>query len=98
MAFLRRARRFLGVVWLAANQTVNTLIGGDPQMTMSARAGYARERGSRAAAGACRFLDVLDLRDGDAPEGDHCDIAVRNYEARIKASKEKIDDRGKGTD
>lgn len=87
----RRARRFLGVVWLAVNQTVNALMGGDAQMTVSARIAYARERGSQFGFKACKVLSALDLRDND-PErggGDHCVNAQDNYEARVRKAEAK---------
>lgn len=74
----RRIKRWALAIALASNHLVNALIGGDPNMTVSARAGYARDKGSKFAAGTCHVLDWLDPRDGDAPQGDHCDIAREN--------------------
>lgn len=71
--------RWLHAVVIALNQLGNAVLGGQPDMTISARAGIAREHGSGFARGACNVLDWLDPRDGDAPQGDHCVIAVRNY-------------------
>lgn len=65
---------------MALNQLGNALTGGNPDMTVSARAGYAREHDSKFASSVCTVLDWVDPRDGDAPEGDHCDIAVKNHE------------------
>lgn len=65
---------------MALNQLVNTIAGGDPDMAVSARAGYARERGSKVGAAICHTLNWFDLRDAQAPEGDHCTLAMRNYE------------------
>lgn len=73
-------KKWLGAVVMALNQTFNALLGGDPDMAVSARAGYARARGSRFGSAVCRVLDWLDPRDGDAPQGDHCDIAIKNHE------------------
>jgi hypothetical protein len=64
---------------MALNQLGNALMGGNPDMTVSARAGYARHD-HKFAAGVCEVLDWVDPRDGDSPDGDHCDIAVKNHE------------------
>jgi len=77
---VRRAlwRWLLGAA-MGANQFLNALAGGDPDMAMSARAGYARERGSRTGRIACRALDVLDFRNAD-----HCAAAVEHHEERVR--------------
>lgn len=81
----RRVGRWLAALCLASNHWGNALLGGEADMTISARAGYARAKGSKVGAGMCHFLDWTDHRDGDDPvRGDHCDIAVANYEARGK--------------
>ena len=72
--------RWLASVVMALNQLGNALLGGNPDMTVSARAGYARAKGAKLGAGVCEVLDLLDPRDGDSPKGDHCDIAVTNHE------------------
>jgi len=72
--------KWFRAVIMALNQLGNALMGGDPDMTVSARAGYAREHDSKGAARVCTFLDWVDPRDGDSPDGDHCDIAVKNHE------------------
>lgn len=64
---------------MAANQLVNAITGGDSDESLSSRAARARERGSRVGRVACRVLDVLDPREADRVQGDHCDIALRNH-------------------
>ena len=71
-------KRWLLAVVMALNQLGNAILGGDPDMSVSARVGYARARGSTFAAGTCHVLDWIDPRDGDALRGDHCDVAVDN--------------------
>jgi hypothetical protein len=83
-----RLKRWALAVAMAANQLTNALTGGDPDMAVSARAGYARARGSKWGAGTCRVLNWLDPRDGDSPNGDHCTIAVRNHQAYVRAALE----------
>ena len=79
---MKRVLRYLHRVTMGLNLLANTVLGGDPFMPVSARAGLAREEGSRTGAAMCEFLDWVDWHDGDAPEGDHCAVAVRNYRAR----------------
>lgn len=74
---------------MALNQLGNTIIGGNPDMAFSARMGYARERGNKGGAVACRILEWIDphvINDGRPPElkipGDHCGIAMHNHEFR----------------
>lgn len=69
---------FLGLL-MAFNQLGNAILGGNPDMSVSARAGYAREHNSKVGTGACHLFDWIDPRDGDGKEGDHCDIAVRHH-------------------
>lgn len=75
-------KRWLLALSMSLNQLVNVLTGGsDPDMSVSARAGYARDHGAKLGAGACHLLDWLDRRDGDDPvNGDHCTIALWNFE------------------
>jgi hypothetical protein len=65
---------------------LNTLMLGDPTMTVSARAGYARQEGSKVGRNVCRVLNVIDLKnDGDDPDGDHCDNAqVADFKRAMK--------------
>ena len=78
---------YLLAVALACNQLGNAILGGDPGMTTSARAGYARAQGHHLGAGVCRVLEWLDphlVNDKRPPAtkipGDHCQIAVTNFE------------------
>ena len=81
--FVRKPWRWISGVVLALNQFGNALLGGDPQMTISARSGYARAKGAKVGTAVCHVLDWLDYRDADGPQGDHCAIAIRNYERAI---------------
>lgn len=79
-------KKWILAVSMAANQFFNALIGGNPQMSTSARAGYAREAGSRGGRVACAVLEAIDFhpfRTDVDRNLDHCQIAVRNYEARM---------------
>ena len=73
---------WIGAIAIAANQLFNAMIGGDPQMSPSARAGLAREHGSKGGAVACKIMDWIDFKDGDGPKGDHCEEAVTTYWTR----------------
>lgn len=70
--------RYLLSLSMAFNQLANVVLGGNPDMSISARAGYARARGAKFGTGVCHVLDWLDWHDGDAPEGDHCQKAVNH--------------------
>jgi hypothetical protein len=75
-------RHWLVAVAIAGNQLANALMGGSPHMGPSARAGFAREHGSKGGRIACHLLDWVDPRDGDGPHGDHCDQSVAIYWVR----------------
>lgn len=77
-------KHWLLAVSMAANQLVNALTGGNPQMSVSARAGYAREHGSKGGIVTCRVLEFLDVHPFSHTKEDHCQIAIRNYETRIR--------------
>jgi hypothetical protein len=53
-------------------------MGHYPDSTVSAHLAQKRLQGSKVAAGVCHVLNVLDYRDAQAPEGDHCDIALKH--------------------
>lgn len=72
--------KWFAAVIMAMNQLGNALLGGNPDMSVSARVGYAREKGAKLGTGVCHVLDWLDPRDGDSLQGDHCDIAVRHHD------------------
>lgn len=83
---MHRLKFFLTGLSLAVNQLVNAMTGGAPEMTVSARAGYARERGSKAGTAVCRVLEAMDVHPySNEPGTDHCQFAIRNYEARMRA-------------
>ena len=65
---------------MALNQLANALFGGDPDMSLSARAGYARAHGAKLGGAVCQLLDWVDPHDGDSPRGDHCEIAIYHHE------------------
>lgn len=75
-------KHWLVRVLIATNQLGNALTGGDPQMSFSARFGFARERGSEFAKLACGALEKLDHHHWNPeynPAWDHCDIALVDY-------------------
>ena len=71
-------KHFLLGLSMAFNQLANAMLGGNPDMSISARAGYARDHGAKFGAGVCHVLDWLDPHDGDSPKGNHCDIAIQH--------------------
>lgn len=81
------AARYLLNLSMALNQLASAILAGNPHMSTSARAGYARERGSKGGAFVCHLLEAIDphlINDKRPPEtkipGDHCSIARFNYE------------------
>ena len=77
--------RYFIHILIALNQLGNTIIGGDPQMSMSARAGFAREHHSKLGTYWCSTLDLFDHHHPNVkyPDGaDHCTIAVIDYRER----------------
>lgn len=77
--------KWLQVASVVFSQSLNFMTGGDPTMTLSARAAYARQEGSKSAERMCHVLDWVDPRDGDAHRGDHCDIAAASdFERALK--------------
>lgn len=57
-------KKYLWNLLLALDQGINTLLGGDPDETISSRAGKAMLKGKRWGCVLCRLLDAL--------EKDHC--------------------------
>ncbi len=75
-------KHYLIRILIAANQLTSTLLGGNPQMSLSARAGYAREAGSHLGTMWCGALDAGHHHsEGD----DHCTVAMRHYRVRWEA-------------
>lgn len=68
---------WLQVASVVFSQALNVITMGQPGMTVSARAGYARDNGSKVGAGLCRVLDVVDLKSHD-----HCTNAIIAHEVR----------------
>lgn len=88
---MRRFGRYMGRLMLALNMAGNIVLGGDSIMTVSARSGFARDRGAAGGTFVCGMLNVLDLtRDGATPGGDHCTVAMRAYFERRFAQGEKF--------
>lgn len=62
---------------LSLDQLLNVLLGGDPDETLSRRAGRARDRGEGWGCWLCKYLDKIDPR--------HCDktlAAVKREEGQ----------------
>ena len=57
-------KRYIWNFLISLDQFFNTLLGGDPDETISSRAARAREHGSKVGRIACSILDWLDP--------DHC--------------------------
>lgn len=71
---MARLKRYVKHLLIAISQLGNTLAAGDPDETLSSRAGKSRERGRRWACVLCRLLDALDR--------DHCRKAIKADDGR----------------
>ena len=58
-------------VLVSADQFWNVVFGGNPDMTISCRAGIEQQRGSRWACVLCRLLDFF--------QPGHCDKSVASF-------------------
>ncbi|WP_059412652.1 hypothetical protein [Cupriavidus basilensis] len=65
-------RKYLLNLLIALDQGANTLLGGDPDETISSRAGKGQAEGKRWACVLCRFLDWF--------ERDHCTKSIERNE------------------
>lgn len=74
---MSRIKRYLLGLSLTLNLFVSAIAGGQPGMTISARAGFARADGSTAAACLCQTLDFF-----FRGPGDHCAEAMAGYYTR----------------
>ncbi len=78
-------KRYLLGLSLSLNVLASAVLGGDPTVTVSARAGHARERGATAGRVVCAILNVLDITvDGQTASGDHCTKAVLHEQERYR--------------
>lgn len=65
-------RKYLLNLLIALDQGVNTFLGGDPDETISSRAGKGQAQGKRWACVLCRFLDWF--------QRDHCVKSIERNE------------------
>lgn len=65
-------RKYLLNLLIAIDQGANTLLGGDPDETISSRAGKGQAQGKRWACVLCRFLDWF--------QRDHCAKSIERNE------------------
>lgn len=61
-------KRYLWNLFIALDQLANAMIGGDPDETISSRAGKAARRGRWWGCILCRLLDLL--------EKNHCELSI----------------------
>lgn len=74
-------------VLLALDQLLNALLSGDPDETLSSRAGRARDRGERWGCILCGLLDRLDRRHcAKSNEGDEGGDSVAQILSRRRAT------------
>jgi len=72
-------KRVLWNVLIGIDQTVNAAMAGDPDETISSRAGKAAREGKRWGCVLCRFLDLF--------EKNHCEISIEDDEGDPTPSK-----------
>ena len=46
-------------LWIAQDQDVNTILGGNPYITVSSKVGYRAEQGSKTAQAMAKVIDLL---------------------------------------
>lgn len=61
--------RYLWRILISLDQLANTLLGGDPDETVSSRLSRAMDRGSRVGAVGCAILDRLDPKHCERAKG-----------------------------
>lgn len=64
--------KYIWNILVAIDQFWNTVLGGDPDETISSRAGKAAREGKRWGCILCRFLNVF--------EKDHCKLSIEEDE------------------
>ncbi len=74
-------------VMIAFGQLGNALTGGNPQESISSRAGTAREHGSKVGAGVCKFFETFDFH--DPSRADHCTLAIEKHRERLQQNLDK---------
>ena len=65
---MKKITKYARNLIVAVNQLVNTVLGGDPDETISSRSGKARAAGKRWGCVLCRVLDFIDKK--------HCADAI----------------------
>ncbi len=73
-------------ILIVTNELLNVVLGGNPQMSMSARAGFARAHGSFMGTFWCDFLERTAARNFVHPrpvDMDHCNTSILKYQARM---------------
>ncbi len=79
--------RWLMAIMIASNQLGNALTGGNPQESISSRAGEAREHGSKVGTGICAVFEAFDFHDPD--RADHCTLAIEQHRKRLQQNLDK---------
>lgn len=67
-------KKYLKNIFVSLDQLANTILGGDPDETISSRAGKGREKGKRWACVLCKVLDWIDK--------DHCKRSIEPTEGK----------------
>lgn len=67
---------WLGNIFIAFDQFINALIGGDPDETLSSRAGKAARKNNKIACIFCKMLDFFDKN--------HCEKFIEMDEGKRK--------------
>lgn len=81
-------KRYLLGLTITLNLFANAVLGGEPGMTISARAGFARAHGNRMGTFWCAALDSVFLG-----RTDHCNDALLGYLERAARNMQKAEDR-----
>lgn len=67
-------KRYIWNILLTIDQGINTILGGDPDETISSRAAKRRKEGARWACILCKFLNIFDKN--------HCNENIEDDEGK----------------
>lgn len=77
-----KLRRYRYGVWIAQDQLVNAIHGGNPDVTISSKVGYMAEQGSKTAQAMAVIIDLLFKL--AVNQDNHCAVSIERDEEHYK--------------